>query len=505
MEDLASLLATFHRELHSEILELYQKFYNYILELLEERDIGFSIDNFANNNKDPKEIIEKVIEITDLALMTIGVPKAKLSAALKQFKNNFEEQPKNKRNYYKDFNKYLKLYIEQLLLEILLEYLINIDSSKMKKLYLFDLLPHNFISKLDKFKQEHDLQAQISDLMKEDISDLTNYVNPSDFTIDLTRMRADEKIGYKPTSQLISQPKSITQEITKTFLSFNPIKEEILKKFIIDKDNLININNINHEFFDLQNLFYVISILKMLNVPLPFKVEKIIYILKNYINEKIFCSSIDGEPDPISNYFGLSILSELNLLNDNDIINVSDVQLYLESELKNFIPDKLHLNFYSILCLLLLEKSEELMALKSHLITPLLSLDIFSNKESINQITDIFDHLTILKLLDETIDLNQFKFYTTKLINLITQNNNFCQTITDSARLLLIFDLLDLKKTEFKICKNLFNFITKSTRYFNSANSNSYFNWKNDKIAFTIELRMLFWALIAGFQYFKLI
>lgn len=242
----------------------------------------------------------------------------------------------------------------------------------------------------------------------------------------------------------------------------------------------------------------------MLNINLPCKVNEIIHILKRFVSSKTFCSSKDGKPDPISNYFGLSILLELKILNNTDIINVSDIQVYFESELKDFIRENLHLNFYKILCLKLLEQSDAIREIKTHQINPILSLDIFSSKESINQILDIFEQLSIIQLLDNIINLNQFRYYAIKLKNIITQNDKIYLSITDSARMLLIFDLLDLKRIESEFCKELFNFITESTTFFDSDNSNEYFNWKIEKSALTIELRMLFWALIAGAQYAEL-
>ena len=68
-------------------------------------------------------------------------------------------------------------------------------------------------------------------------------------------------------------------------------------------------------------------------------------------------------------------------------------------------------------------------------------------------------------------------------------------------------DLLGLNKVEYATCQHLLNYIIKSVRYFNSEDAEDLtkrFNWKGDKLAYTIELRMLFWSLLACAN-FKLI
>ncbi len=500
MEELAVLFSTFHHELESEISEFYKRFYTFTLDLLEERFIHLSKEIFYEKEETIEEVIEKIIGIINLAFMTIDFPKKKLTPTFKQLKKIYIKKAKINPNCYKDFEKDLRKYIEKILLEILIEYLFNIDTVKIQKLYLFDLLPKNFIDNVDKFKQEHEISSLLNSVIKEEISKIIDYINPSDFSIDMESIRTNKQIAIDST-----KPKLKIQETQKTFLDylekFIPLKADVLKKFKIERDGLINFKMINQEFFDLQNLFYFISTLKMLNIEFPFKSNEVIYILKNYINGKIFSSSLDAKPDPISNYYGLTILSELNLLKDTEIINISDIQMYLESELRNFIPEKLHLNFYTILCLKVLEQVGGLMALRRYLINPILNLDVISNTENFNHILDIFEQLAILKLLDKEISLNQFKFYAKKLKKVIMQNSKINITVTDSARILLIFDLLNLKKIEIDVCNRLFKFITDSTIYFDTENLSKHFNWKKDQIAFTIELRMLFWALLASSQY----
>ena len=132
-------------------------------------------------------------------------------------------------------------------------------------------------------------------------------------------------------------------------------------------------------------------------------------------------------------------------------------------------------------------------------------MDILSNLESnkkYNPILDIFEHLCSMKLLDKNANLSHFKsLYMNEIKKLISPNGFIKDTITDSARALLIMDLLGLKKVEFATCQHLLNYIIRNTRYFNSEDLKRKFNWKDDELAYTIELRMLFWALLACSQY----
>jgi hypothetical protein len=88
-----------------------------------------------------------------------------------------------------------------------------------------------------------------------------------------------------------------------------------------------------------------------------------------------------------------------------------------------------------------------------------------------------------------------------ELKKILTKNGAIDDLITESARTLLIINLLNLKNQESVMCSRLLNFIITSTSFFSLENINKDFNWRIDKLAYKIELRMLFWALLACTQY----
>ena len=73
----------------------------------------------------------------------------------------------------------------------------------------------------------------------------------------------------------------------------------------------------------------------------------------------------------MSVFYGLSILYELNMLNNGEVIDLLDVEMLLENELTNIVPEKIILHFFTILCLKLLEKNGGIITDKNYLIEPL--------------------------------------------------------------------------------------------------------------------------------------
>jgi len=618
MEEIKIILGDFIRIFKDEIFNVYNRFYQYIKDILSEKKINLRRKTSRDDEKKRNQNLETMLEVLKIAFLTIGVPKKKLLEDTKKIK----EIIYTKGDTYPDYNSYfeqnLKNYVDQVLFDILIEYLVDIDTIKMQNLDLFDLLPRNFIQNLKKFKEEKIKTTKAKELIKKEMLEMKESFVPTDFTTEteqpkeeiprVEKVKAEEinqkniKIAQEekaiaieektlikeepitPASHpevleqttkkapsvetkekgkkenesvkedsivTVAEPKVLDQifkkkpteaekkilEIKKRppkkreeltivqefvpkkskfevpenpmlFLDyigkFFPINYDIIDKFNVNVVNLIDSKDNDIEFFNLENLFYYITILKMLNIDLPLTSEELIKILKNFTNGKIFSANKESAPDPINIFYGLAILSELDLLYSNiDFINFMEIELFLESELKVFMPEKLHLNFFTILCLKLLKKSGGLIAVKTHLINSILNLDVFSffkDVKDYNPLLDIFEHLAIIKILDKKANTNNFRaLYTKELKKYITSTGYVNDTITDTSRALLIVELLDLKKTENVLCEKFLNIIINNS-YFSTKSLKKRFNWKMDKIAYTIELRMLFWALLSCSQ-----
>ncbi|MHA1148901.1 MAG: hypothetical protein ACTSR8_11745 [Promethearchaeota archaeon] len=309
-----------------------------------------------------------------------------------------------------------------------------------------------------------------------------------------------------PSSEVSTIVAPPAPEVSKTFLDtilyLSPINQAITSKININKENLIECQTFNGEYFNLEALFHYISILKMLDLNIPYTPEDILNLTQNYLNgDGIFSTSVLDYPDPINVFYGLAIYSEMGLIN-NGSIDLLNIEIFLEAELSNFIPENLHLNFYALLALKILEKEGSIISDKSNLLNPLLSMEI-SDVEGYIPVLDIFEQLSMIKLIDKSTNLNHFKaLYAEEIKKLIDpETGSVKQTITDSARTLLTFSLLELHKQEFNITQKLLKYISSTTEYFSSEMIKEEFNWKIDKFGFYVELRMLYWALLASSQF----
>ncbi|MFW9825534.1 MAG: hypothetical protein ACFFE4_21505, partial [Candidatus Thorarchaeota archaeon] len=280
--------------------------------------------------------------------------------------------------------------------------------------------------------------------------------------------------------------------------SVNP---EIINKLKINTVNLLNSRVVNPDFLDLENLFYYVSIMKMLGIDFPFTSLEVIEILKNYINNMIFSPSKSDPPDPISIFYGLAILTEIDLIHRTNIINLLSIEEFLLAELNPFTPQKLRLNFHTLLSIKLIARTEVFLVIKQDMLNSSLELDILK-LEVFNPTLDIYNLLGILKILDNNFDFSRVsEFYLNELKKNLTPKGTLNDQITDSAKMLLILSLIDIKEQESLLCGRLLNYIIDSTDFFTLENLNKDFNWRIDKLAYKIELRMLYWTLLALTQY----
>jgi hypothetical protein len=165
------------------------------------------------------------------------------------------------------------------------------------------------------------------------------------------------------------------------------------------------------------------------------------------------------------------------------------------------MPEKLALNFFTMLGLRLLENNGGIITDKSYLIKPLVNLDLF-HLEEFKPSSDIFFYLALIRLLDSRVDFSNLKdLYLNELKQKMLHNGSINGSITESARTLLIFKMLNSNDTELNSISNLLNFLNQNLSVFKDTPDNNYFNWKTGKLALKIELRMLFWAMVALSQY----
>lgn len=558
MKNITDILTGFFSIMKNEIFEYYQKSYSYLKDLVAYKKIDLKIKTETKSEKQIKATLGKMLKAIKTGLNTLGVSMDMINQKQTNFLETLNSIGGLDPDYYSYFDIYMKKYINEVLFVILLEYLLDIDVKKLENVNLFDLLPDHFIPKLNEFKSEYINSEEIKKEFQQ--YDYKNSINFTDLTIIepkqetepdiLTQLREAkqdiietlktpkkellkspiESIKKKPIQEeLIPLNKSIVQKVptaalnhrsrtlpkidedfgilidSNTFIDkighFSPINYVRANEISIDKVNLINLTMINPKFFDLENLFYYLSIIKMLNLESPFNDIETLEIVKHFINGRVFSSSKNNIPDSKNIFYGLAILSEMNLLDKTDLIDLREIEGFIKSELEIFIPEKLESNLYSLFCLKLIGKNRTISFNKSLIVKLMQNINL-TNLENFKPPLDIYNHLASVKLLDKEINLDQFKInYINEIKKLREQNGSIRNLITDSALALLIFNLLDLKDHEQELCDNLLNYILNTTKFFNIENLDKDFNWQTDKLGFKIELETLYWALLASSQY----
>lgn len=545
MKEITEVLTVFFNIFRNDILEYYQKTQSYLRDLIVYKKIDLNKKIETNNDIQIKNTLEVMLKAVKTGLNTIGIPIEKLNENQKKYLETLDKERVGITDYNSYFRKYLENYVNILLFEILIDYLVNIDEKKLENANLFDLLPPYFISKLNEFKRSHFSNKDTIEMFKQ--NDYKKYFNFKNLTVIkpidtsgdnilgqlrqvkegfIETLKTPKKEILKQTIQRIKEEENLEKVIpqikvskaipqieqdlnivlnTNTFIDYYgdsiPVHPDILNKFDIDKLNLINLKVVNLEFFDLESLFYYICILKMLNLEIPFNQMEILEIMKSFINNWVFCASHENVPDSINNFYGLSIFSELNLIPKPNIIDLQEIENFILSELTTFIPEKLQVNLYSILCMKLIIKIQKKFTKRKLNLEPISDyklLEMVNFKPTL----DIFNHLSSLKLLGKEDIINNLKIaYAHEIKKKINADGSVDDLISESARALLIFELLNLKELESNLCNKLMNFILTKTSFFTAKNLDSKFSWRSDKLGLKIELQMLYWALLASSRY----
>ena len=534
MENISKILIELTSKLKPEILDYYNKCYSYIKDLYSYKNIDVSKKLADLPDNLVEQSIYALISATNSALNTIGIPFQELNTDAEIFNGVFKVQ----REIYSDYNSFfelsLKLYINQYIFKSLLEYLVGLDDKKIKNLDLFDLLPKNFLKKVNKIKRQNENYLEDKEYLKKILENLNKFYDATNFSINQENLEElSRKLQKNSSNDILKQLEEAKKEnievLSKSPLSdmipnnhvqidnkneviqlytsfldyfgkFPQLDQELIANLNINVKDLINSADKLFSFLDLENLFYFLSILRILGKQIPFTQEEILKALNNFGSGKVFSTGKYHKPNPISNFFGLSILAELGLINQTEVIDPLDIEMFLETELKNFLPEKISLNFFTLLSLKILERNGGIIIDKNNLIKPLIELDLI-NLEDKNFPVDMLYHIGLLKMIDKNINLNIFKNpYNTEIKKLISPTGLINNNLTDTAKALLIYDLLELRIDEFATIDTLLNNIIRYSNFFEEVDFKD-FNWMKNKLALKVELRMLFWTLLAFLQF----
>ena len=111
--------------------------------------------------------------------------------------------------------------------------------------------------------------------------------------------------------------------------------------------------------------------------------------------------------------------------------------------------------------------------------------------------------INLSKLLDENIDFQNLQVQSLGILEKnILPDGSYNGSTTETARLLLSLVLLDSTEKELVLITNSLKFLNQNLKFFIDVQEFNDFNSYNNKIAFKVELRMLFWMLVVFSQYF---
>ncbi len=553
MENVDNFFQTFNQVLGEDLLTYFGKFYNYLSDLFVEAYI--KLENKTKNDDfiTYKKNIESIFEVISLGLRTVGVSRDEITSFKNDFLNSIKDKYENIEKYSQILDLILKPIIEASLIEIIIQYLISEDKTQLLNLNVFNLLPRGFIEKVENFKESYVSPPILvflkGDKIKKEPSPIpveiekipTRFIKPAEKAImdlleKLKQQRIDsekileKKIPIENKDEAVEILKKIRRirdedlsliESTEAKQSIEEIKikesvdirSEIFIEFFgnfpqlspIVRNN-IKINNENlqqynfKEFQDLETFYYFICSLKMMGLDFPYSRDEIVNRLQNFISNKIFCTGIDSVPDPLNVFFGTAIFSEFSLLSHKSI-DIGKIKNFIYGELSDFNPWKLHLNTYSLLTLKVLEKNGVSSQKFSQLESNLLKYDIKTAEDYYPNI-DLFDKILSLKLLNNFGDLSDFsQEFLRQLKQNITINGSISYNLTDTAKFLLMASLLNLNNEIKEEINQMKNYIQNGTTLFNNPKDLKNLNWNLDNLGFKIEIRMLYWILLALSQF----
>jgi hypothetical protein len=549
MEELENFIRKFSKDLRRDINNFYEYFYEYLMDLYSYKGIKIKDGNIEDLPlKKDQDLPNLLLKITKIGLETIGVSNSSLQHLEAQYERTLKEGKVDEKSLKDLFDNGLKHQINLLLFSILVDFILNVNSEIIEKLEKYELLNTEFKQKLLQFKSKSKIHPDKIEIFKKNEKTIKivdsvyksfrknrNSFSTKSIRVDKMDPQSNNHKEYikdskedetmiedlenairenlealkKSIKSSISSSEELLKKVDKseptTFLNqfghFKAIDEQKIQRFTINIDNVKESILQQQNFYDLENLFYYISIMRMLGINTPLKKENIINKFQKFVVKGLFNMQGDEKPALNNIFYGLAILSELNLLKDNDLIDLKEVKRILEQEIEYFHPNKLHLNYFTFFSLELLKQNGLYELENSNILTLLINLNLF-DLEEFDLVLDFYEQLACIKLLDKDAKLNYFKaLYIKHLKEKMEENGSISNSITKTARTLLILDLLKLNKKEIMMSSRLLKYLVNTTEFFQGNVEKDVLNWQKDPIAFKLELRMLFWGLLASAQY----
>ena len=532
MKSIKTWIEKFIQGNRKSIFKYYERCDSYFIDLVNSKGVLINSNINFESIEESKKIIYVMIDFINSGLITIGFPSKFLGTPSEIYDKFLKNTIKNYKNYLDVFNFNLKNYINTHLFLVLLELLADIDSNKLENLDLFDLIPQGFLKNLKDFKKKNPISKEDQLYVQEFIRKIESYFDTStlkfkveDFELILEeevidesnilqklKLAREESLGVLKngnnamdvnTSQLNlthleAEPikKQEKFKLLKYFQNFSTLSNDIIANFNIPQQNFDDIVVKNYKQCDLEDLFYIVSIYKIIGRKIPLTIELIENVVRNFVNGKIFSTGKYHIPNPFSIFYGLALFSQLESIHNSTVIDLLDIEMNLENELAYFNPKNTYLNFYILMSLKLLERSGGTIKNKGTLLDSLMNYEI-ETIEDFKPYNDLLFYIASMKTISSELDVRVLRQkFDNVLRECILINGSVNNNLTDTARTILIFHMLGVNKGDDDIISTQYDYLLKNLTFFNNETNNQ-FNWNTNKIALKVELRMLFWSLLA--------
>ncbi|GAH30236.1 unnamed protein product, partial [marine sediment metagenome] len=153
MEQRIVLLTKFLQSLRNEVLEYFDKTHLYLKDLVSYKNIDLKEETLERNEESINTTLLLMLKAIKTGLNTIGVPIDKISKLQNNYLKEIDKERTELHNYGAFLELYLKNYINKILFEILIDYVLDADVKKIETLKLFKLIPQNFIDGLHEFRE----------------------------------------------------------------------------------------------------------------------------------------------------------------------------------------------------------------------------------------------------------------------------------------------------------------------------------------------------------------
>ncbi|MBD3194271.1 MAG: hypothetical protein GF317_04395 [Candidatus Lokiarchaeota archaeon] len=544
-KEVLRIVSLFFSEYRQEIFDFYDNFFNYLKDLLSYKKLHLDDLIDINSEKSSIENLYLMKKVIKIGLNTIGIDTNELIDGFMNHGNRELQFDSDKESIKNILEKYFDNFIKKLLLNILFEYICNQNNSKINNLNQFDLLPRNFIEKMDNFKAKFQIDNERTFFEIKSIID--KFVNSSSLEIkqksenfihdplvesnqsiiselrdaieqNLSALKSDitstrNSISKLRTDKTEKKQNAIFSYKTNSYLdyfintsSLSPRAANIIN---LNKQNLISYFSSNHYNLDLESIFYSITIIKMLDLQKVLNLAEIDSLLLNFQENGSFHSSHSICPDPINNYYGLYTLLYLKLNGYDTRFNMDKQKEYLISELQTSTAENYILNCYLIYALTAFNDLDKLNRINYYNLLNKLKKEIneriLDNVSQSKEFESLYGMICLMKLLESNlVDVNYPPMDINQLFIKITEENFEEVSISSLVKLLLIPKLSIKYNLDEILVKKSIEYI-KYTKFFQDSNGTSSFHWKDNKLALKMELRMLYWVLLAFSQYYSYI